>query len=349
MLFPFKASLLTISRRRGSQISIKHIQSYQKKICANVTALEDRLNELNTMLESLASKRHQSVASSTVERTQMLEEKASIQRLIEICLRASQDLENRQTDIENTENELNESERLRSAKQATTRSLQICQSELANTSNEIRAGIQISENRTSSIEWEVPDINTEQQRLEQEVESVRRQLAICKESNRFAEEKLQMIFEGVSAGNQASQTIASNCKASIIARDIHIGDKTFQALGQLDDATIQHTSQNHTALLATQVISSEITLEAKVHSCSRKEMTPQRESSEMPSRSTSDTCSLKGNIMNDEVRCQTQKQYDIRFKTFSFVRGWDFVPRRSKKLGMGKKTEQIQAMEKIKL
>jgi hypothetical protein len=53
----------------------------------------------------------------------MLEEKASIQRLIEICLRASQYLENRQTDIENTENELNEPERLRSAKQATTRSL----------------------------------------------------------------------------------------------------------------------------------------------------------------------------------------------------------------------------------
>jgi hypothetical protein len=75
------------------------------------------------MLESLASKRHQNVASGTVERTQMLEEKASIQRLIEICLRASQYLENRQTDIENTENELNEPERLRSAKQATTRSL----------------------------------------------------------------------------------------------------------------------------------------------------------------------------------------------------------------------------------
>jgi hypothetical protein len=83
-----------------------------------------------------------------------------------------------------------------------------------------------------------------------------------------------MIFERVSAGNQASQTIASNCKASIIARDIEIGDRTFQALGQLDDVTIQHTSQNHTALLAPQVVSSEITLEATVHSCSQEEMTP---------------------------------------------------------------------------
>lgn len=341
MLFPFKASLLTVSRSRGSQISIEHIQSYQKKISANVTALEDRLNELNTMLESLASKRQQNVASGTVERTQMLEEKASIQRLIEICLRASQYLENRQTDIENTENELNEPERLRSAKQATTRSLQICQKELANTSNEIQAEIQISDNRTSSIEWAAPDINTEQQRLEREVESVRRQLAICKESNRFAEEKRQMIFERVSAGNQASQTIASNCKASIIARDIKIGDRTFQALGQLDDVTIQHTSQNHTALLAPQVVSSEITLEATVHSCSQEEMTPQRESSDLPSRSTADTSSLKGNIINSKVKCQNQKHYGIRFKTLSFVKGWDFVSRRSKKADIGRKTEYI--------
>jgi hypothetical protein len=101
--------------------------------------------------------------------------------------------------------------------------------------------------------------------------------------------------------------------------------------------------------LAPQVVSSEITLEAIVYSCSQEEMTPQRESSDLPSRSTSDTCSLKGNIINSEVKCQNQKYHGIRIKTLSFVKGWDFVSRRSKKADIGRKTEHIQAMEKIKL
>jgi septal ring factor EnvC (AmiA/AmiB activator) len=199
-----------------------------------------------------------------------------------------------------------ESERLRSTKQATTRILEMCQREIANTSTGIQAEIQYSDTRTSSIEWAVLDINTERQRLERELESVRRQLAICEESNRFAEQKRRMIFERVSAGNQASQTIASNCEANIIARDIQIGDKTYQALGQLDAVTIQRTSQNHAALLAPLVVSSGMTLEARVGSSSQEQMTPQHESSHLPSQSTSDTYSLKDNIIRSEVRGQTQ-------------------------------------------
>src|SRR5689334_6454603 len=96
VLFSFSFSLVTILRSRGSQVSAEHIQLYQKVISANVKALEERVAEMNGKLESLAPERYQNIVSDTTERRQVLEEKASIQRLIDICLRASQYLENRQ-------------------------------------------------------------------------------------------------------------------------------------------------------------------------------------------------------------------------------------------------------------
>ena len=249
-------SLVTILRSRGSQVSAEHILSYQTTISATVKALEERLTEMSDKLESLPKEICQNIVSNKPERSYMLEEKASIQRLIDICLSASQDLKNRQLDIENTENGLNETELLRSAKQATTQTLEKCQMELTNASAGIRAEIYFPDSKNSSIEWRGPDINAERRRMEREVESLRQQLAICEESKQFAEQKRQMIFERVTAGNQASQIIASNCEADIVARDIKIGDKTYQALGQLDGITIQRTSQNHAALLALHVASS---------------------------------------------------------------------------------------------
>ena len=279
--------LVTILRSHGSQVSAEHILSYQTTISATVKALEERLTEMNDKLESLPKEICQNIVSNKPERSYMLEEKASIQRLIDICLSASQDLKNRQLDIENTENGLNETELLRSAKQATTQTLEKCQMELTNASAGIRAEIYFPDSKNSSIEWRGPDINAERRRMEREVESLRQQLAICEESKQFAEQKRQMIFERVSAGNQASQIIASNCEADIVARDIKIGDKTYQALGQLDGITIQRTSQNHAALLAPHVASSGITPEARVDSSLQEQMAPQHESSHLPSRPAS--------------------------------------------------------------
>src|ERR1700722_2819952 len=103
-------SLLTILRSRVSQVSAEHILSYQTTISATVKSLGDRLTEMNDKLESSPKDIYQNIVSNKLERSHMLEEKASIQRLIDICLSASQDLKNRQLEIEITEDGLNETE-----------------------------------------------------------------------------------------------------------------------------------------------------------------------------------------------------------------------------------------------
>ncbi|KIX01182.1 uncharacterized protein Z518_08907 [Rhinocladiella mackenziei CBS 650.93] len=108
---------------RGPQVGVEHVQLYQKMISANVKTLEERLTEVNGKLESLDPENNSYIISDTAERRQMLEERASLQLLIDVCLTASQYPEIRQPDIVNTERGLHESEHLPPAKQATTRTL----------------------------------------------------------------------------------------------------------------------------------------------------------------------------------------------------------------------------------
>lgn len=305
---------------RGSQVTIEHIRLYQKTISTNVKALERRLAEMNNKLDFLTSGGHQGMVFDTAERTQILEEKASIQSLIDICLQASQYLDKCQDDIANTKNVSSGPEALRSAKQLVTQTLEMCERELINASAGIRAEAQSAGYTQNSMHWTSQDIITERQLLEEELRSVRQQLAVCAESNEVAEQQRQLIFERISPGKIASQTIASNRGDSIIARDVRGADRTFQALGQFDSHTLQQLSTNHAASSAPPPHPSGVSYHAPGDNFLQPYMTNQHGLFETRDETTSTTSREKAEVIRSEVRSRDPKSHSIRSKMLGLVR-----------------------------
>ena len=84
----------------------------------------------------------------------------------------------------------------------------------------------------------------EQRELQEEVESTEETLAICDRASNQENEARRNIYENISAGDESHQVIAS-LKDLISAKNVKVGSKSFQAMGQFVPGDLQFLSRRH--------------------------------------------------------------------------------------------------------
>jgi hypothetical protein len=86
--------------------------------------------------------------------------------------------------------------------------------------------------------------NSEQERLQEEIDSIKQSLSICIEASQKAHNNRTNIFEDVAMADDGHQVIVSTFGDLISARRITAGARSIQWFGQMSDESLQQLSQN---------------------------------------------------------------------------------------------------------
>ena len=108
--------------------------------------------------------------------------------------------------------------------------------------------LQNLENRLASLPAQSPQISSEQaaeqERIQEEIDSIKRCLAICAEASVQAGQDRTNIFEAVSMTDDGRQAIVSTIGDLISAKRITAGARSMQLMGQMSDESLQHFSRD---------------------------------------------------------------------------------------------------------
>jgi len=131
-----------------------------------------------------------------------------------------------------------------SARLLTAESLKICTKTMDDSSNWLKAHLQNLDNRLASLPVQSPEISseqaTEQERIQEEIDSIKKCLAICAEASVQAGQDRTNIFEDVSMTDDGRQAIVSTIGDLISAKRITAGARSMQLMGQMSDESLQH-------------------------------------------------------------------------------------------------------------
>lgn len=85
---------------------------------------------------------------------------------------------------------------------------------------------------------------TEQERVQEEMDSIKQCLKICAQAEEQASQNRVNTFEDVAMDDDGHQIIVSTLGDLISAKHVKAGARSKQWLGQMSDASLQHLSQN---------------------------------------------------------------------------------------------------------
>jgi hypothetical protein len=85
---------------------------------------------------------------------------------------------------------------------------------------------------------------TEQERIQEEIDSIKQCLAICAEASVRAGQDRTNIFEDVSMADDGQQAIVLTIGDLISAKRITAGARSMQLMGQMSDESLQHFSRD---------------------------------------------------------------------------------------------------------
>jgi hypothetical protein len=92
---------------------------------------------------------------------------------------------------------------------------------------------------------QIPNSHTiEEERIREEMASVKQCLSICAEASERAQQERVNIFEDVSMADDGQQVIVSTLGDLILARRVTAGARSMQLMGQMSDESLQQLSQN---------------------------------------------------------------------------------------------------------
>ena len=135
---------------------------------------------------------------------------------------------------------------LLSARQTTADTIKACKEKLSVTSTQLEKHLQDLNNRLQKFSSPSPtqskEAADEQDRMKEEMESIKQCLVICSQAVKQAERTND--YEDISMADDGQQVVVSTIGDLISAKRITAGNRSFQWLGQMSDESLQQLSRD---------------------------------------------------------------------------------------------------------
>ena len=239
---------------RASAVTTGVLNEYQEKIEDTMSDLTEHLRTVNDRLQILLAERSDNTSESETEWQDLHSEQESIQQCMSICTDVAAHIDSVRPKI--IPKASSHDDRLvitditgvgALVQRDTEQLLGRCKDDLANMLSQLHDRLHdvaerqqnLSHQRMSSAEN-----NTEQKRLQEEVESIKQSLEICAEASQKAQPDRTNVFEDISMADDGHQIIVSTLGDLISARKISAGARSLQWFGQMSDESLQQLSRN---------------------------------------------------------------------------------------------------------
>jgi hypothetical protein len=135
-----------------------------------------------------------------------------------------------------------------SARQVTTSVLKECKQRLTNTTSELEENLRKINNRLQNFSSRGARMSgehaAEQERIQEEKESIKQCLAVCAQASEQVDKDRINVVEDVSSAQDAHQVVVATLGDLISAKRINAEARSAQWLGQMSDASLQQLSRD---------------------------------------------------------------------------------------------------------
>ena len=204
---------------------------------ANTTCdLQNSLQSIDEKLSILISIGPDGTSREPAIREQMLEEKESILKCLEICDSVSDHIDKLQHSFDDSPASASDNVTTRPA----ISTWLAAASNLAGCKRQLEIHIEELKDKMGELSTQQDSGTERQQHLVQEMNVLQNSIEICNTADREADQNRTNVFEDISGGEDGHQIIVSTVGDLISAKKIKIGDRSLQMLGQASDLTVQH-------------------------------------------------------------------------------------------------------------
>lgn len=233
-------------------MTVTVLKEYKDMITNTTADLEEHLQEIDDKLQALPLWGVTISNESAAERWQIQEERDSTQQCLKICAQVVTHIDQLQpTVFENISTPSDAFQApgtklggLPSARLIMVNTFKACKERLSDTTIQLEGHLQDLDNRLQNLS--LPNEQaTEQERIKEELNSIKQCLAICAQASTQANKERMNVFEDVSIADDGHQVLVSTIGDLILARRVAAGARSWQWLGQMSDDSLQQLSQNH--------------------------------------------------------------------------------------------------------
>lgn len=252
----FRDGTNALSHSRNSIVTVSVLKEY-KEVITNTTAdLEDHLQEIDKKLQSLSLEGGRISDEDAAEQQQMQEERDSTQQCLGICAQVFTHIDQVHPNaIENTSTPLGGYQGpvitlggLLSARQTTADTFKALKERLSITTTQLEKHLQDVNSRLEKFSSqplkESNEQAAEQDRMKEEMESIKQCLAICSQATMQANKERTNDFEDISLSDDGQQVVVATFGDLISAKRVTAGARSFQWIGQMSDESLQQLSRD---------------------------------------------------------------------------------------------------------
>lgn len=211
--------------------------------------LEEYLQRVDTKLQKLLLRDVDHEAN--VEQRSLQNEKDCIQKCLDICNEVSSHIDSvRPQVLQSSSTFQGDTEVFVSTSRAVTKqtdqALVRCKDDLNITLFELKKSLEEVDRRQQALSQPhdtFHDQDTEQKKLQEEIESIKKSLEICTEASKQVLSDRTNVFEDVSMADDGHQVLVSTFGDLISAKKISAGARSRQWLGQMSDESLQQLSR----------------------------------------------------------------------------------------------------------
>jgi hypothetical protein len=248
---------LILSYRRTSAITANFLKEFKHLIANTTSDLDEHLRAINAKLHAFSLQGAEISDEDATEQRRIQEERQSAEQCLSICTAVSAHIELVQSTnvFENISEPkdayqapLNAIKSPSLAWLLTTGSLKACKDTMASSTTWLRRHLQDLDNKLAGLHAQPLQISnahvTEQEQIQEEIDSTKQCLAICAEAAERARQERINVFEDVSMADDGHQVIVSTLGDLILARRVTAGARSIQLMGQISDDSFRQFSQN---------------------------------------------------------------------------------------------------------
>lgn len=216
--------------------------------------LTERLRTVDEQLRVLLERKTDGTIDSETERYNLRSEQESIQQCMSICTNVAAHIDSVRPRIIPTAPTCDDRLMIAttdtaslSVQRDTEQVLGRCKDNLSGLLSQLHDRLQDVAQRQHTLlpqRTASEDYDTEQQRLQEEIESIKQSLKICEEASQEAQPDRTNVFEDISMADDGQQIMVSTFGDLICARKITAGSRSLQWFGQMSDETLQQMLQN---------------------------------------------------------------------------------------------------------
>lgn len=241
-------------KRRTTKASLDVIHEYKEMIQSTTIDLKEHLCNIDERLRNGAQE--PSCGEDVVGEAAMRAERDSTKQCLEICVQVSNFIDERQkliekhvSDVSAPANQADSGAERVSARQIADDSLKGCRFNIKSANAQLSNRLHYLGTRLSSIPPDSQQASwsgsMDQERMAEEIESIRQCLGICVQAAEVAEKARINTMEDIAAAEDSRQVLVSTIGDLIAAHRVTAGARSLQCIGQMSDETLQQMARIH--------------------------------------------------------------------------------------------------------